>query len=341
MGEEREGTSMRVEAEEEEEEEEKKKKEEEEARVRKMNKEQEKKAIKQERHKLRTLLNNGGVSIADEDLESLFKFYSSAPELAAVCSSLEQAKESLADAVQAEILKCQAEEKAKETERLAEVERRRQEDEAKKKAAKEASITEWTPDELSLLAKGLTKFPGGMGRRWHQISQFIGTKTQEEVIAKAKEMAQGTSLTSMGSKISSKAFEIFQQQEGVMKKLEAEADKRELYGEVHINLSAASSSSSLSSSTTSGSVSPASSAPSGASTPAATPTATPTAATPTASEWNREQQEALEKALAKFPASMPANDRWTAIAKEVPGKTKKDCVARFKELREAIMANKK
>jgi DnaJ family protein C protein 2 len=33
---------------------------------------------------------------------------------------------------------------------------------------------------------------------------------------------------------------------------------------------------------------------------------------------------------------MDKNERWKAIAKGVPGKTKKDCVERFKAIREAV-----
>lgn len=58
----------------------------------------------------------------------------------------------------------------------AQEEKRQQELERKK--AQEAS---WTVNELSLLAKAVQKFPPGTSRRWHQIADFIGTKTQEEV----------------------------------------------------------------------------------------------------------------------------------------------------------------
>lgn len=58
-------------------------------------------------------------------------------------------------------------------------------------------------------------------------------------------------------------------------------------------------------------------------------------------EWSQEQQLALEKGLKKYPASMDKAERWTKIAEEVPGKTKKDCMARFKHLREEILAKKK
>ena len=52
--------------------------------------------------------------------------------------------------------------------------------------------------------------------------------------------------------------------------------------------------------------------------------------------WSAEQQKQLEKALRDFPASMEKNERWSKIADAVSGKTKRDCVARFKELRAAL-----
>ena len=37
-----------------------------------------------------------------------------------------------------------------------------------------------------------------------------------------------------------------------------------------------------------------------------------------------------------FPASLDKNERWSKISDAVSGKTKRDCVARFKELRAAL-----
>jgi DnaJ family protein C protein 2 len=56
------------------------------------------------------------------------------------------------------------------------------------------------------------------------------------------------------------------------------------------------------------------------------------------SEWNSDQQAAFEAALKSTPKEV--EDRWEVIASKVPGKTKKDCVKRFKEIREKIMAAK-
>lgn len=48
----------------------------------------------------------------------------------------------------------------------------------------------WTAEESKLLNDGLKKYVVGTKERWLTISHFIGTKTQKEVIAKAKEIAE-------------------------------------------------------------------------------------------------------------------------------------------------------
>lgn len=56
--------------------------------------------------------------------------------------------------------------------------------------------------------------------------------------------------------------------------------------------------------------------------------------------WSEDQQKALEAALKKHPSSLSANERWANIAKDVPGKNKKQCVDRYKYL-SALIKNKK
>jgi DnaJ family protein C protein 2 len=56
--------------------------------------------------------------------------------------------------------------------------------------------------------------------------------------------------------------------------------------------------------------------------------------------WTADQDAKLQEGLAKFPASLDKNERWDSIAKCVEGKSKKDCVDRFKAIREALK-NKK
>ncbi|XP_046846689.1 dnaJ homolog subfamily C member 1-like [Xenia sp. Carnegie-2017] len=55
--------------------------------------------------------------------------------------------------------------------------------------------------------------------------------------------------------------------------------------------------------------------------------------------WTQNQQKQFEKALATVPKD--ASDRWTQIAKNVPGKSKEECIARYKFLVEMLKKRKK
>ena len=61
--------------------------------------------------------------------------------------------------------------------------------------------------------------------------------------------------------------------------------------------------------------------------------------TSTEINWTNDEQKLLEEALKKFPSSLPTNERWTNISKHV-GKTKKQCVERYKYLANLIKKNK-
>ncbi len=73
---------------------------------------------------------------------------------------------------------------------------------------------------------------------------------------------------------------------------------------------------------------------------------TPVAETSTGAEgsdgnvWTPLQDQQLQTGLSSYPATMEKNERWTKIAQGVAGKSKKDCVQRFKEIRNAIKAKK-
>ncbi|XP_034019478.1 dnaJ homolog subfamily C member 2 isoform X2 [Thalassophryne amazonica] len=57
-----------------------------------------------------------------------------------------------------------------------------------------------------------------------------------------------------------------------------------------------------------------------------------------AAPWTTEEQKLLEQALKTYPVSTP--ERWEKIAAAVPGRTKKDCMKRYKELVEMVKAKK-
>ncbi|KAF2905323.1 hypothetical protein ILUMI_00850 [Ignelater luminosus] len=58
----------------------------------------------------------------------------------------------------------------------------------------------------------------------------------------------------------------------------------------------------------------------------------------TESIWTQEQQKAMENALAKYPKG--CIDRWDCIAEFVPGKTKEQCMMRYKHLVELVKKQK-
>ena len=53
-------------------------------------------------------------------------------------------------------------------------------------------------------------------------------------------------------------------------------------------------------------------------------------------EWSASDQSLLESALKSVPRTLPAAERWDAIAAGVPGKTKKQVLARYKTIRDAV-----
>lgn len=62
---------------------------------------------------------------------------------------------------------------------------------------------------------------------------------------------------------------------------------------------------------------------------------------PTASDvvWTQEQQKLLETAIVKYPKTT-AGDRWQKIANSVPGRTKEECLTRYKYLVQKVKEQK-
>ena len=54
--------------------------------------------------------------------------------------------------------------------------------------------------------------------------------------------------------------------------------------------------------------------------------------------WSAHEQKLLEAALKNYPPD--TDQRWERIAEAVPGKTKKDCMKRYKEIVELLKAKK-
>lgn len=62
--------------------------------------------------------------------------------------------------------------------------------EVKEKEEKAAAKDDWRPEDIDNLTKAITKFPPGTVQRWKVITDFVGNKSQKEVIKKSKDLAQ-------------------------------------------------------------------------------------------------------------------------------------------------------
>lgn len=160
----------------------------------------------------------------------------------------------------------------------------------------------WTKDELSALAKAVKKFPPGGASRWDQITLFVNNLCKQEVPRSKEECIEKFNAIAKSGKPTDKMAAV----------------------------------------TTNGATatkSDASTTPSEQPAAQSQPPLTP-GESGVEDSWTVEQDQQLQDGLAKFPATMEKNERWSKIAECVPGKSKKDCVQRFKSIREALKSRK-
>lgn len=169
---------------------------------------------------------------------------------------------------------------------------------AKESAKEKAKEAPWSAEELSMLSKGTAKFPGGTRDRWNRLSEFLGTRTPDEVLRKVNSMRASNvkpgSVPSHSGKPIAKAndFERFQEK----KKGDVCVAQR-------------------------------------ASNPAATarsPAEKVPSIPPNKMSFSPKQQAQLEAAIKKHPVTVES--RWVKIAGEVSGRTWVECEQRFNEL---------
>jgi DnaJ homolog subfamily C member 2 len=169
-------------------------------------------------------------------------------------------------------------------------------DSASKKKVADEKPVEWTQAELALFQKAITKFPVGVPKRWEQVALFVCTKSLEEVVAMNKRFAEDKKIQQVAKPV------------------------KHVIG--------------------TGTLSTASTA---AAAVAADEVETPVAieeplertVTTNKDAWSEQQQKALEKALKQFPVGC-TGDRWQQISEQVAEKSKEECMARFKWVRELL-----
>ncbi|XP_044223528.1 dnaJ homolog subfamily C member 1 [Thunnus albacares] len=204
---------------------------------------------------------------------------------------------------------------------------------AKKKAA------DWTEDELSFLSRLMVKFPGGTPGRWEKIAHELG-RSVTDVTTKVKQAKDNVSLPSGLVKLSelkgqpppvrSLPDSMMTQRGGGACEEEAEPEEEEEAPAVRRRnrkaVTAADGGEVRVRGRRQRDFDPAAAAEEEEAEPQDHTT------------WTQSQQKLLELALQQFPRG--TGERWDRIAKVVPGKTKEECMIRYKMLAELVQKRK-
>lgn len=173
----------------------------------------------------------------------------------------------------------------------------------------------WGKEEIEMLRKGVQKYPKGTSRRWEVISEYIGTGRSVDEILKA------TKTVLLQKPDSGKAFDSFLEKRKPAPTIASPLSTRAELAETASTTTVASSVE-----TGTGSTNSSASAANG-SIPVADPEA-----------WSETQERALIQALKAFPKD--ASQRWERVAAAVPGKTVLQCKKKFALMKESFRSKK-
>lgn len=216
---------------------------------------------------------------------------------------------------------------------------------------------EWTEEDHSQLSRCMAKFPGGTPGRWEKIAHELG-RSVSEVTAKVKQIKDCVTNTSglvkfselKGGAVMGKSSRVVTVPDSLMTQREEPLEQPlEDSGEPEDSESKALRRRAKKSA--SGSTGTAEERMKGRRQRDFDPTAVeedsedekkPSAPKEKAGAaedvWTQNQQKLLELALQQYPRG--TTERWDKIAKVVPGKTKEECMSRFKLLAELIQKRK-
>ncbi len=198
--------------------------------------------------------------------------------------------------------------------------------------SKETSNTAslWKKDEINALQKAVKKFPAGTKDRWEKIAEIIKSKSTNQIIAMSHYLT-----TNPNIKIDSD-IDLSQ----ILKKKDSSSVNNSNSNSISASSTSSSSSSNIVNTINTAVSNNLTNKPIDMTSQSNNKTSTLGNQT-TTDEWSDEQQKALEAALKIYPSSLPANERWTNIASQVPGKNKKQCVDRYKHLSSLISKKNK
>lgn len=211
-----------------------------------------------------------------------------------------------------------------------------------RKAAKKKA-TDWTEDDLSLLSRLMVKFPGGTPGRWDKIAHELG-RSVTDVTTKVKQMKDNVSHTTGLVKLSElKALPLPAKSLTVDDSLMTQR----MTEEEHKEEEAASAVRKRNKKSSIAATDDGDAKVRGRRQKDFDPNAVDedeeserqeSKEKADAAVWTQNQQKLLELALQQFPRGTA--ERWDRIAKVVPGKSKEECMIRYKMLAELVQKKK-
>ncbi|XP_058959780.2 dnaJ homolog subfamily C member 2 [Pocillopora verrucosa] len=174
---------------------------------------------------------------------------------------------------------------------------------SKNKENDEMASDDWTEDQTQLLIKAVNLFPAGTASRWKVIADYVNMHAKTGTLRDSKHVIKKV-------KNLQKLDPTLKQE--VNRNAFAKFDKDHHHGKA--SASAESNLTVRYDASQSGD------------------------AAQQTSAWTSEEQRLLENALRTYPTSTP--ERWERIAEAVPGRTKKECMKRYKDLVEMVKAKK-
>lgn len=219
----------------------------------------------------------------------------------------------------------------------------------------------WCPENMQVLIKAVNLFPAGTVQRWEVIANYLNQHctnlsnrkfAARDVLNKAKDLQSSDfAKNDLKAQANENAFESFEKTKKELKIVDnaeismidendtasnKKAKKPQINGTISkdtekTNGHATAAEKNDKAKASNGPVAPA------AATPAPAPSAA-AAATTTPSTWSKDEQALLEQAMKTYPVSTP--DRWDRIAECIPNRSKKDCLRRVKELVDLVNAKR-
>lgn len=197
----------------------------------------------------------------------------------------------------------------------------------------------WNNENMQLLIKAVNLFPAGTAQRWEVIATFMNQHATNmsgkgfqarDVLNKAKDMQSSNfAKNALKSQVNDAAFTSFEKSKKDLKKL----DNAEISTKTDDVVTPVNTKNTRQQNGTATSSSANEIKQNGVDTPKAKQQQTEPA-----KPWTKEEQALLEQAIKTYPMTTP--DRWDRIAECVPNRTKKDCLRRVKELVDRVNAKK-